>query len=109
LWQKYTEAVKNRKAVGGGSGEKEKLSKKELNLVGSGGEVVEFFDGREEMVKKVEKVVELVKNAKHMTAFTGAGISTSAGLLPLFFSLSLYFLAYSLPLLFFKFSFFGRH
>ena len=79
---------KNSKVVGGGAGRKEKMSKKELNLVGSGGEVVEFFDGSEQMMKKVGQVMELVRNAKHMTAFTGAGISTSAGTLSRYPSLS---------------------
>ncbi len=39
----------------------------------------EFFDSPEELDAKVTRLAELVRNSKHFIAFTGAGISTSAG------------------------------
>ena len=40
----------------------------------------EFFDNPQELDKKVTALAKLIKNAKHFTCFTGAGISTSAGI-----------------------------
>ena len=40
----------------------------------------EYFDSPEELERKVEKLAELVRNSKHMVAFTGAGISTACGI-----------------------------
>src|SRR4051812_20600058 len=39
----------------------------------------EFFDTPEELDKKVATLAEWIKKSKHFIAFTGAGISTSAG------------------------------
>lgn len=40
----------------------------------------EFFDSEDILDKKVDKFVEMLKSSKHFIAFTGAGISTSAGI-----------------------------
>lgn len=40
----------------------------------------EFFDSDEVLNKKVDQFVEMIKASKHFIAFTGAGISTSAGI-----------------------------
>eukprot|EP01084_Bolivina_argentea_P204970 350143_1 len=40
----------------------------------------EFFDPPDVLDKKIKKLAKLVKRSKHMVAFTGAGISTAAGI-----------------------------
>ena len=40
----------------------------------------EFFDSPEELDKNVEQLAEMVRDTEHCVAFTGAGISTSAGI-----------------------------
>jgi len=40
----------------------------------------EYFDSEEELERKVEILAEWVRESKHFIAFTGAGISTSAGI-----------------------------
>ena len=40
----------------------------------------EYFDSPQELDRKVSQLAELVLAARHMTAFTGAGISTSTGI-----------------------------
>jgi NAD-dependent SIR2 family protein deacetylase len=42
-------------------------------------EKVEHFDTEEELDKKITQLAEMIKKAKHFIAFTGAGISTGAG------------------------------
>ena len=42
--------------------------------------VRERYDSPDELEKKVDLLATLVRRAKHMVAFTGAGISTSAGI-----------------------------
>eukprot|EP01084_Bolivina_argentea_P080012 144979_1 len=43
-------------------------------------ETKEFFDSSEDLSKKIKKLAELVRCSKHFVTFTGAGISTSAGI-----------------------------
>jgi len=38
----------------------------------------EIFDDADEVKEKVKQLAELIRNSKHMVAFTGAGVSTSA-------------------------------
>ena len=40
----------------------------------------EFFDPPELLDEKIELLADMIKRSKHMIAFTGAGISTSAGI-----------------------------
>ena len=40
----------------------------------------EYFDSQEELNEKVEKLAQMVIDSQHFVAFTGAGISTSAGI-----------------------------
>ena len=39
----------------------------------------EFFDSPEELDNKVTMLAEMIINSQHFVAFTGAGISTAAG------------------------------
>ena len=40
----------------------------------------EFFDEPEVLEEKITKLADLIKNSKNMMAFTGAGLSTAAGI-----------------------------
>ena len=40
----------------------------------------EFFDTEKELDAKCDKLAQLILESKHMVAFTGAGISTGAGI-----------------------------
>lgn len=40
----------------------------------------EYFDSPEVLETKVDELVELIRNSKNMVAFTGAGLSTAAGI-----------------------------
>jgi len=40
----------------------------------------EFFDEEEVLDKKVKELAEVIRKSKHLIAFTGAGISTAAGI-----------------------------
>lgn len=43
-------------------------------------EMLEIYDSPEELESKIQKLATMVKNSKHLVTFTGAGISTSAGI-----------------------------
>lgn len=43
-------------------------------------EVKEFVDSPADLERKIDLLVNLIRNAKHFVAFTGAGVSTSAGI-----------------------------
>lgn len=40
----------------------------------------EFFDDAKTLNRKIKKLAKLIRNSKHFCAFTGAGISTAAGI-----------------------------
>ena len=40
----------------------------------------EFFDSPEELDKKCDLLAQWIKSSEHFVAFTGAGISTAAGI-----------------------------
>ena len=40
----------------------------------------EFFDSSDKITAKVQQIANLLKNSHHAIVFTGAGISTSAGI-----------------------------
>lgn len=40
----------------------------------------EYFDSPEVLETKVDELVELIRSSKNMVAFTGAGLSTAAGI-----------------------------
>jgi len=42
--------------------------------------MTEHFEDEKTLNKKTDKLVELIKKSKHFVVFTGAGISTSAGI-----------------------------
>lgn len=43
-------------------------------------QIKEHFDDPDILEEKCKKLAHLIKNAKHFIIFTGAGISTSAGI-----------------------------
>eukprot|EP01122_Echinamoeba_exundans_P016842 TRINITY_DN8666_c0_g1_i1.p1 TRINITY_DN8666_c0_g1~~TRINITY_DN8666_c0_g1_i1.p1 ORF type:complete len:396 (+),score=59.93 TRINITY_DN8666_c0_g1_i1:95-1282(+) len=43
-------------------------------------QIKEIFDSEEQMEKNVDKIVNILNTCKHVVFFTGAGISTSAGI-----------------------------
>ena len=43
-------------------------------------EIRELFDKEDDIVKKVNKLADLIKSSKYAVIYTGAGISTSAGI-----------------------------
>ena len=40
----------------------------------------EYFDSEEELIQKVDLLSQMILSSEHFVAFTGAGISTSAGI-----------------------------
>jgi hypothetical protein len=44
----------------------------------------EYFDPPEILDEKVQKLADMITKSKHFIAFTGAGISTSSGILFIF-------------------------
>jgi NAD-dependent SIR2 family protein deacetylase len=49
------------------------------DTIRAAGDTQEFFDTPEEFDQKVKRLADLIRKSKHFVAFTGAGISTSAG------------------------------
>lgn len=56
------------------------LSDVERTLVKEALKTAEFHDSIEVVTNEASRIAELIKNAEHCVAFTGAGISTSAGI-----------------------------
>merc|ERR1712154_571683 len=44
------------------------------------GDCKEFFDDEKTLKLKIKRLAKLIRNSKHFCAFTGAGISTAAGI-----------------------------
>lgn len=59
---------------------KYKMPSEEKLMVKDAAKTVEYHDSVEEIIKKAKKIAELVQQAQYCIAFTGAGISTSAGI-----------------------------
>ena len=59
---------------------KYKMSSEEKLLVKDTAKTVEYHDAVEEIGKKAKRIAELIQQAQHCIAFTGAGISTAAGI-----------------------------
>lgn len=56
------------------------LSTLEKSLVKEALKTAEFHDSLDTVAKEALRIADLIKNANHCVAFTGAGISTSAGI-----------------------------
>jgi len=56
------------------------LSEAEKSLVKEALKTAEFHDSLDTVNSEASRIADLIKNAKHCVAFTGAGISTSAGI-----------------------------
>lgn len=56
------------------------LSAFEKTLLKDALKTAEFHDAQKAVASEASRIADLIKNAKHCVAFTGAGISTSAGI-----------------------------
>ncbi|ESO94511.1 hypothetical protein LOTGIDRAFT_118322 [Lottia gigantea] len=56
------------------------MNEEEKLLVKEAAKTVEFFDSTDKIQTEASKVAELIRNSQHCVCFTGAGISTSAGI-----------------------------
>ena len=43
-------------------------------------EIQEYFDSQDDIIKNVKKLTDFIQSSKHVVVYTGAGISTSAGI-----------------------------
>ena len=59
---------------------KYKMSSEEKSMVKDAAKTVEYHDSVENIEKKAKRIAELIQQAQHCIAFTGAGISTAAGI-----------------------------
>ncbi len=57
-----------------------KMPVEEKALVKEASKTAEFHDSSEQVQQEAERIVTLLRNARHCVVFTGAGISTSAGI-----------------------------
>ena len=57
-----------------------KMSSHERALLKEAAKTAEFHDSLDQVQRAAARIAALIRNAKHCTAFTGAGISTSAGI-----------------------------
>ena len=59
---------------------KHKMSSEEKLMVKDAAKTVEYHDSVENLGKKAKRIAKLIQQAQHCIAFTGAGISTAAGI-----------------------------
>ena len=59
---------------------KYKMSSEEKLMVKDAAKTVEYHDSVKNIEKKAKRIAELIQQAQHCIAFTGAGISTAAGI-----------------------------
>lgn len=59
---------------------KYKMSSEERVMVRDAAKTVEYHDSVEDTEEKAKKIAKLIQQAQHCIAFTGAGISTAAGI-----------------------------
>ncbi len=57
-----------------------KMLVEEKALIKEASKTAEFHDSFEQVEREADRIATLLKNARHCVAFTGAGISTSAGI-----------------------------
>lgn len=57
-----------------------KLANEEKELIKEANKTAEYHDSMERLKDSATRIGELILNAKHCVVFTGAGISTSAGI-----------------------------
>jgi len=56
------------------------LEPREQQIVEEADETAEYFESPAELDKKIELLIPLIRSSKHLSCFTGAGISTSSGI-----------------------------
>ena len=59
--------------------DKIKLSSAEKTMVKEAMKTAEHHDSYDTVTAEAERIAEMIRNSSHCVAFTGAGISTSAG------------------------------
>ena len=57
-----------------------RISPEERAMIKEAAKTVEYHDSRKSVREKAKKIASLIKSSKHCVAFTGAGISTAAGI-----------------------------
>jgi NAD+-dependent protein deacetylase sirtuin 6 len=57
-----------------------RIDKTELNLMNEVQETIERFDTLEQLRRNAQMIAEIMKQSSHVVAFTGAGISVTAGI-----------------------------
>lgn len=82
-WEEVEKAAKRRRrsakpgtGVQGGA----PMSAPEARLVRDAASTAEFHDSDAALAAKAKRIADLLRAGKHVVAFTGAGISTSAGI-----------------------------